>query len=267
MYDSNALKIYIDGSALKNPGGFGGIAGIVEYPDKLNRKPEEIFRKGYRKTTNQRMELRACIKALEWVRKNSFKNSDITRIIIITDSLYVSDNQSNSVYWKKDGWRDRHGKPISNKDLWNKFLLTRTKIKISLDIMWGKGKSSPILKEVDKVAKKVAKSSIKIIDNGYIPGRVCVTKTSKESASLFPAQGQEAVIRIYRHRPINKKEYEIAFDLFCEEENKLIEKYYAYVSNEEKRKIHLRKYYRVKFNKNSRYPIFYVIEKIKSPSI
>jgi ribonuclease HI len=45
--DPHALKLYVDGSALKNPGGPGGIAGIAEFPDRMNR------------TTNNRMELLA----------------------------------------------------------------------------------------------------------------------------------------------------------------------------------------------------------------
>jgi len=265
MYDSNALKIYIDGSAFNNPNSFGGIAGIAEYPDSFNKQPEKIFSQGYDKTTNQRMELRACIEALVWIGKQDFKNSDIARIIIITDSLYVSENQNNCVYWKKNDWRNRYRRPVKNKELWNKFLSTRIKTKINTTIVWMKGKSNPILKKVDRIAKEVAKHTIKIVDNGYIPGRVSTTIISKKSASLFPAQGQEVIIRIYRHRPINKKECEATFDLFCEEENKLIEKYYAYASKEEKNRIHLRKYYKVKFNEDSNYPIFHVVEGIENP--
>ncbi len=53
----HALKIYIDGSALQNPGGAGGLAGIVVYPDDWNLPNEHIFEIGYQATTNQRMEL------------------------------------------------------------------------------------------------------------------------------------------------------------------------------------------------------------------
>ena len=37
MLDPYALKIFIDGSALENPGGAGGVAGIVQYPDSWGR--------------------------------------------------------------------------------------------------------------------------------------------------------------------------------------------------------------------------------------
>jgi len=71
--DLNALTIYIEGSAFKNPGHVGGIAAIVEYPDFLNRKHESIFSIGYTKTTNNRMELLACIKSIEYIIKKGNK--------------------------------------------------------------------------------------------------------------------------------------------------------------------------------------------------
>src|SRR5436309_2800173 len=48
MHDPNALKIYIDGSAYRNPGHEGGLAGVAEFPDSLNREPEVIFEESYR---------------------------------------------------------------------------------------------------------------------------------------------------------------------------------------------------------------------------
>ena len=235
----------------------------------IYQKPEKIFNQGYKKTTNNRMELRACIKALEWIiKKNSFKDSDITRIIIFTDSLnYVCENQNRANYWKKKDWRNKYGRPMINSDLWNKFLLTEPKIKLRFDIEWIKRRSNSILIEVDNLAKKAAESYIRISDDGYIQGRVCTSKTHGEIADLFPAKGKKVIIRIYKHLPINKEEYEISFDLFSKRKNKLIRKYYAYASNEEKKEIHLRNYYKVEFNEDSKYPIFYVIEKIKDPSI
>jgi hypothetical protein len=66
--DPYALKIYIDGSALKNPGGASGCAGIAEYPSDWNRPEETLFTVGYEGSTNNRMELLACVKAMEYVR-------------------------------------------------------------------------------------------------------------------------------------------------------------------------------------------------------
>jgi ribonuclease HI len=64
MYDPNALQLYIDGSAYRNPGHEGGLAGIAEFPERLSREPEIILEESYHQTANSRMELRACIRAL-----------------------------------------------------------------------------------------------------------------------------------------------------------------------------------------------------------
>jgi len=68
MYDYNALKIYTDGSAIPNPGN-GGIGIIIEFPDSSNSDNLEIS-EGYAHTTNNRMELIACITAIQWLREN-----------------------------------------------------------------------------------------------------------------------------------------------------------------------------------------------------
>lgn len=64
----HAAQLYIDGSCYKNPGGPGGLAGILEIPN-VEAGPEVIFRTGYYGTTNNRMEIRALIKALEYIKK------------------------------------------------------------------------------------------------------------------------------------------------------------------------------------------------------
>lgn len=43
-----AAQLYIDGSCLKNPGGAGGFAGILEMPDDCT-EPKVIFQEGYKK--------------------------------------------------------------------------------------------------------------------------------------------------------------------------------------------------------------------------
>src|SRR2546426_738330 len=90
MHDPNALKIYIDGSAYRNPGHEGGLAGIAEFPESLSREPEIIFEESYRETTNNRMDLRACIRALRYIRENA-RRLRLTRAIILTDSQYVNE--------------------------------------------------------------------------------------------------------------------------------------------------------------------------------
>jgi ribonuclease HI len=148
--DPNALKIYVDGNAYKNPGGPGGYAGVVEFPDDFQMEPAVIFQRGYKSTTNNRMELRACIEALRYATRNA-AGMKLRRILIISDSLYVCDNQNMPVFWRKDGWRSRDGRPISNVDLWKEFLTERAKVRIPTEIVWEAGKTRDVLKRVGRL--------------------------------------------------------------------------------------------------------------------
>lgn len=260
MFDPRALKIYTDGSALKNPGGPGGIAAIIEYPEDFNREAEKIFKKGYYKTTNNRMELRACTEALIYIRRR-VKELKINYAIIVTDSLYVHDNNSRAIIWKKSQWRNKNGRPIENSDIWDDFLSSRQKVGIHVEIKWLKGKTIEIVKTVDKFAKEAAKNPTET-DYGFQPGRVSRKKTlGKIAATLFPANNQIVIIRIYRiqNRGIGrKKEHKIYFDLFSEKDNSYISHHVAYISHMED--ISRQHCYEACFNNNDNYPI---IESIK----
>lgn len=166
MYDHNAIKIYTDGSALNNPGGAGGIGDIIEYPDDLNLRYKTIINKGYQKTTNNRMELRACMEVIEYIIKNikQFKSWGLSRAIIITDSQYVNNHQNVAVSWKKNKGRNSSERPMENMDLWKEFLSLKVKCKFMNEIFWKHGKSNEITKEVDKIAKRAAKKSLRVVD-------------------------------------------------------------------------------------------------------
>lgn len=63
--DPRAIHIYTDGSAYRNPGHVSGCAVIVRYPEHLAREDEVIVDFGCPRSTNQRMELMACLEALK----------------------------------------------------------------------------------------------------------------------------------------------------------------------------------------------------------
>ena len=263
MYDHNAIKIYVDGSALNNPGGAGGIGGIIEYPDSLYLQNKIIIDKGYQKTTNNRMELRACMEAIQYIINNTvqFKSRGLTRSIIITDSKYVNDYQGTALFWKKNGWKNSSGRPIENSDLWKEFISLRAKCEFMAELSWKLGKSNQIVKEVDKIAKKAAKRSLRTVDSGYKIERVSRTKTKGLSAStLFPANNQQSIIRIYRYSLAGKTDYKIYFDLFSEEENDFVGKYHAYINKNQKSKIHRHQLCKVSFNNDPKYPVMEIIE-------
>ena len=77
------VKIYTDGACIGNPGPGGWAAVILT---KSNKK--EIFG-GEKLTTNNRMELTATIKALEYCDTNEGEQLTLKEIKIYTDSTYA----------------------------------------------------------------------------------------------------------------------------------------------------------------------------------
>ncbi len=264
MSDPHALKIYIDGSAYRNPGHEGGLAGIAEFPDSLNRDPEIIFEESYDGTTNNRMELRACIRAFEYVRANA-RALGISRAIILSDSQYVVENHKFAPSWRKNGWRNRHNRPIENRELWRRFLSVRSRVRMRLDVEWNHGKSTPVLKLVDKLAKNAAKNPIRGKDTGYRPGKVSRHKTAERGAAiLFPANNQELIIRVYAHTTAGKDDCKVSFTVYSEKEKKFVRKYVAYVNAAGRGEIHRHRCYKVRFNDNPNYPVFEILEVLET---
>lgn len=140
-------------------------------------------------------------------------------------------------------------------------IFLRAKCQFIVEIVWKLGKSNQIVKDVDKIAKRAAKKSLRVVDSGYKQERVSHTKTKEQGAStLFPANNQQSIIRIYRYSLTGKTDYKIFFDLFSEEKSDFIGKYHAYATKEKKNKIHRHQWCKVSFNNNTNYPIIETIE-------
>jgi len=253
-FDANAFYVYVDGSALKNPGGPGGCAGILEFPAAQTSEERIIFQEGYHATTNNRMELRAVINALNYAAKNG-RALKATRIIIVTDSLYVYNHQESAQYWKDAGWRTEEKRPIENADLWNELLSAKRKVQTPTNITWHKGKKSEILKRIDALAKKAAQNPI-LKDAGFRSGKVGNSQTkSKGASSLFHARGEAIRIKIYRKKPAGKKEQMIFFTVFSAQTNSYSEKFHAYTAPEFSIQLNRSHCYEVLFNDQPKYPI------------
>ena len=101
--------IYTDGACKGNPGN-GGWGVYIITKDKIEK---ELF--GYETfTTNNKMELTAAIKGLEY-----FKNPE--KIILFTDSIYLK--QGITIWikaWKKNNWKNKQNKVIKNLVLWER---------------------------------------------------------------------------------------------------------------------------------------------------
>lgn len=194
MADVNALNIYTDGSSSTSPRR-GGIGIRFVFPDYMNKEKMDFDPEGYIGATNNEMELKACIVALQQVSKFS-ELQKVSRIIIHTDSLYVVDNYKTAVYfWSRNKWYTRAGAPVQNTDLWKELLKEANKVRKRIDIEWVKGHSNnKHNKAVDKLAKKSAKNATKRL-SGFVDVRRKLSNKSVEYGSV-KMLGQKISIRI-----------------------------------------------------------------------
>ncbi len=117
-----SITIYTDGSSRGNPGpgGYGVILQSGKYYKELSQ--------GFRKTTNNRMELLGIIVALQSLR---LPNSDVT---IYSDSKYVIDSITKGWIW---GWLKKGFKGKKNEDLWRQYIPLHQQHNVKL--VWVKG--------------------------------------------------------------------------------------------------------------------------------
>ena len=142
------IKIYTDGACIGNPGPGGWAAVILTEDDK-----KEIFG-GEKLTTNNRMELTATIKALEYCYEKEGKQPTLKQIVIYTDSTYVKEGITVWINtWEKNNWKTADKKNVKNVDLWKKLkdLVKSNKIEWN----WIKGHSNEPMNDLaDELAKK-----------------------------------------------------------------------------------------------------------------
>ena len=254
ILDPRAIHIQTDASCFGNPGGEAGCAAMVHYPDSLQLPDWQIVDFGCAESSNQRMELMACVKALEWVRGHQ-PWPDVTRVQIVTDSKYVTDNVSyRAREWKRNKWRNRYDKPVANDDLWDELLKAQAKAGIRVDFVWQPGKSSASAKVVDKAAKAAAARGGTDIDRGYRPGAVCRSMVKGGVAQLYPAKGQTDVIRPYAKKIMFKNENRISFNIFDEVTQTYAAKFYAFATPAIAADLHRGHGWKVQFNAEPQYP-------------
>ncbi len=152
----NKIIVYTDGACSGNQHdeNIGGYGAVLIYKD--NKK--EIYG-GEINTTNNRMELMACIKALE-----ALKRKDIP-VHIHTDSAYLCNcfNQKWYVKWLKNGWINSKKEPVENKELWNQ-LIDLVNTFESISFIKVKGHSGVELNELaDALANKGMKEIKKLL--------------------------------------------------------------------------------------------------------
>ena len=126
------VTIYTDGAARGNPDGPGGYGCVLQYVDMSGEVHEREYSAGYKKTTNNRMELMAAIVGLEAL----IKPCEVT---LTSDSKYVTDafNKNWIDSWLKNNWKNSSKKPVKNIDLWKRLLAAKEKHQVTF--VWVKG--------------------------------------------------------------------------------------------------------------------------------
>lgn len=155
---ADRVDIYTDGGAIGNPGP-GGYGAIIRAEGK-----ERELSGGYRLTTNNRMELMACIKAIAAL---SVQDKPIR---LHSDSSYVVNGISKGWArgWRRRGWLKSDGKAALNSDLWARLLDLIEELDISFH--WVKGHAGhPLNERCDQLAVQNARKNDLPEDTGYKP--------------------------------------------------------------------------------------------------
>lgn len=115
MSSTDSITIYCDGACSGNQSAtnVGGWGVVMKYKQQLKE-----LSGGERNTSNQRMELTACIKALEEIKLKE------KRVDVYSDSAYLVNCMHQKWYtrWERNGWKNAKKQPVENKDLWVRLL-------------------------------------------------------------------------------------------------------------------------------------------------
>lgn len=149
------LEIHTDGACSGNPGP-GGYGAILKYGSHMKELSQ-----GYKHTTNNRMEMRALIAAIESLKETC-------QLDIYSDSKYIVDavNKGWAKNWRAKGWMRNKKDKALNPDLWARLLdlLDQHPFTIS----WVKGHAGHFENErCDELAVAACSSANLIEDTGF----------------------------------------------------------------------------------------------------
>ncbi|HRW62643.1 MAG TPA: ribonuclease HI [Bacteroidales bacterium] len=145
------IILYTDGAARGNPGPGGYGVVLMSGPHRKELSA------GYRKTTNNRMELLAVIVGLEALKN---ENSEVD---VYTDSKYVADAVEKKWVF---GWEKTYFKKKKNPDLWIRFLKVYRKHHVHFH--WVKGHANiPENERCDQLAVNASNSNKLLVDAAY----------------------------------------------------------------------------------------------------
>ena len=154
-----AVTMYTDGACRGNPGPGGYGVVLLGAWDGQDRREE--FCGGFRRTTNNRMELVAAIKGLESLKR-------ACAVDAYSDSTYLVNGFSKgwARRWEKKGWVAKGGKRRLNADLWERLLRCSERHKITFT--WIKGHNGdPENERCEQLAQASARRLGLVPDPGY----------------------------------------------------------------------------------------------------
>jgi ribonuclease HI len=149
------IEAFTDGGCIGNPGpgGYGVILRHGTY--------EREFSRGYRRTTNNRMEILAAVVALEALKERC-------AVKLYSDSEYLVKMMQGGFprKWESNGWRRGKGERALNPDLWGRLL--RLCEQHQVDFVWVRGHAGhPQNERCDRLATAAARASDLAVDDGY----------------------------------------------------------------------------------------------------
>ena len=149
------VVIHTDGGCKGNPGP-GGYGAVL-----VSGTHRKELAAGYRLTTNNRMELRAAIAALELL-------NEPCEVDLHSDSKYIIDALTKNwiAGWQRRGWHTAANQPVKNRDLWLRLLAAIAPHKIHWH--WLKGHAGHAENErCDVLANAAARGAVLLADAGF----------------------------------------------------------------------------------------------------
>jgi ribonuclease HI len=151
------VYIYTDGASSGNPGP-GGYGIIME---QVGTSYKKEFSEGYKRTTNNRMELLAVIVALKKLKHPNRK------VKVFTDANYVIEPIKKGWLFR---WERNAFKGKKNPDLWTEFLKEYRKHEVAFE--WVKGHAHhPENERCDQLAVNASKKANLLEDTGFEPSQ------------------------------------------------------------------------------------------------
>ncbi len=150
-----SVTIYSDGACLGNPGR-GGYGTVL-----LSGAHRKELSAGFRRTTNNRMELLGAIVGLEALKRPC-------QVTLWSDSQYVVHALTKGWLdaWQQRGWRTSSKEPVKNQDLWQRLL--RAKEPHTIEWRWVRGHTGDVENErCDELAVAAANGSELADDAGF----------------------------------------------------------------------------------------------------